>query len=84
MGVPPHRHRRVHPPGEITETSAARLLDAEHEFEALNTCPHCRWSQKAPSNWKCRRWPPVVNVNRPGESMFPIVGETDYCGEFSQ
>jgi hypothetical protein len=81
MGVPPHRHRKAQLP-EVEEASAALAPGAF--YEALNTCPHCRWSEVAPGGWKCRRWPPVVNQSRPGESLFPMMRADDYCGEFSQ
>ena len=81
MGVPPYRHRLLPPPVEET---AARF-DGQHYSETPLACPNCRWSQSVTERlWRCRRWPPVVNVNRPGESMFPMVGPLDYCGEFSQ
>jgi hypothetical protein len=83
MAVNPQRHRRFLPP-EIAETST-RLLDKDRQFEQLRTCPHCHWSEQlGPTRWKCRRFPPVVNPSRPGETMFPIMGEKDWCGEHQQ
>lgn len=84
MGIPPSRHRRVSLP-EIMEVSPRLLDTSAREYEQLRTCPHCHWSEQiAPERWRCRRWPPVVNPNRPGESMFPMVGEKDWCGEHQQ
>lgn len=51
-----------------------------------NACKDCRWAKAATAEgrFECRRWPPVVNQSRPGNSLFPIVAADAYCGEFSQ
>lgn len=50
------------------------------------TCASCRWAtaNNRPGSFKCRRWPPVVNQSRHGESVFPIVEGEDWCGEHQQ
>lgn len=77
----PIRQRRAFPPA-VPEFS---LRDAVSDGDTKpNTCPNCRWSDKAPGGWKCRRLPPVVHQARPGEALFPMVQADDWCGEYEQ
>lgn len=84
MGMTPQARRAAALRG--SDVREFQLREAAPPVRETITCASCRWatSNPRPGSFKCRRWPPVVNQSRHGESMFPIVEADDFCGEHQQ